>query len=101
MTALAWQGDFLEAFSQDNEEQPACCTTSTIRCYYPEDFLNCYPWPEALKVTDRVLHTIKCAPRADFQRDGNDLCVVVGDQAPEISISAAISAAISASRRGD
>ena len=35
-----------------------------------------------------MLHTIKCAPRADFQRDGNDLCVVVGDKAPEIVVSA-------------
>jgi hypothetical protein len=32
------------------------------------------------QVTNRALRKIKCARRADNQRDGNDRCIVVGDR---------------------
>lgn len=43
------EGDYLQGFSQ-NTPPPACCISSIARCYFPEDFLNCYPWPSALAV---------------------------------------------------
>ena len=73
------EGEFLTGFSQNTEVLPTCCTTSTIRCGYPEDFLNCYPWPAELAVTNRRLRKIKCAERIPKRVDGYDQCVVVGD----------------------
>lgn len=71
--------DYEIGFTQNSEDLPPCCTSSTVRCYFPEDFLNCYPWPAELAVSNRILHKIKCKPRSANQRDGNDQCVVVGD----------------------
>ena len=50
-----------------------------MRCYFPADFLDCYPWPPALGVFGRTLHKIKCNKRNDNQKEGKDLCIVVGD----------------------
>ena len=50
-----------------------------MRCYFPEDFLNCYPWPAELGIFETTLHKIKCRERNDNQQEGEDLCVVVGD----------------------
>ena len=50
-----------------------------MRCWFPEDFLQCYPWPAELAVTNRVLRKIKCKGRVPNRPDGNDQCVVVGD----------------------
>ena len=67
-----------QGFDQNTDDPPTCC--STARCYYPEDFISCFPWPSgALAVRDRALRAIKCR-RADNAKDGNDLCVVVGDR---------------------
>ena len=51
-----------------------------MRCYFPEDFLNCYPWPVELGIFETTLHKIKCRERTDNQQEGEDLCVVVGDR---------------------
>lgn len=74
------EGAYLVGFSQNSENLPDCCVASAIRCSYPEDFMNCYPWPEPLKVTDRTLRKITCAQRVDDQLDGTDKCVIVGDR---------------------
>ena len=67
-----------QGFDQNTDDPPTCC--SSARCYYPEDFISCFPWPSgALAVRDRALRAIKCR-RADNAKDGNDLCVVVGDR---------------------
>ena len=45
--------DFEVGFSQNqasSDELPTCCTASSVRCVFPEDFLSCYPWPEELAV---------------------------------------------------
>ena len=75
------EGDYLEGFSQNTkpEDLPECCDSSTVRCYFPEDFLNCYPWPAELGIFETTLHKIKCRERNDNQQEGEDLCVVVGD----------------------
>ena len=39
-----------------------------VRCYFPEDFVNCYPWPAELAVRDRTLHKIKCYKRSENQQ---------------------------------
>ena len=37
-------------FTQNSVDLPPCCTSSTVRCYFPEDFINCYPWPAEVAV---------------------------------------------------
>ena len=44
-----------------------------MRCYFPEDFLNCYPWPPELGIFESTLHKIKCRDRTDNQQEGEDL----------------------------
>ena len=41
-----------------------------VRCYFPEDFLNCYPWPAELGIFETTLHKIKCRERNDNQQEG-------------------------------
>ena len=43
-----------------------------MRCYFPEDFLNCYPWPPELGIFESTLHKIKCRDRTDNQQEGED-----------------------------
>ena len=31
--------DYETGFTQNSEDLPPCCTTSTVRCYFPDDFL--------------------------------------------------------------
>ena len=71
--------DYETGFTQNSQDLPPCCTSSTVRCYFPEDFILCYPWPASLAVTNRILRKIKCKPRLPNRQDGNDQCVVVGD----------------------
>ena len=71
--------DYETGFTQNSEDLPPCCTTSTVRCYFPDDFLNCFPWPQEYAVKDRILRKVKCQGRAAGRPDGNDKCVVVGD----------------------
>jgi hypothetical protein len=45
--------NFLIGFSQNQasaDEIPTCCTISTVRCVFPDDFVSCYPWPTELAV---------------------------------------------------
>lgn len=42
--------NYLTGFTQNSAELPDCCTSSTVRCYFPEDFISCYPWPPDLAV---------------------------------------------------
>ena len=76
--------DFETGFDQNDAEKLECCVESTVRCYYPEDYVNCYPWPEEYAVTDRTLRSIKCVDGDDRESsvkyDGSDKCVVTGDR---------------------
>ena len=45
--------DYEVGFSQNQasaDEIPTCCTASSVRCVFPDDFLACYPWPQELAV---------------------------------------------------
>jgi hypothetical protein len=83
IVAPPWtEGNYEIGFTQNaepGETLPQCCQSSTVRCYFPEDFVSCYPWPSALAVRNRVLRKIQCKPRLAFRKDGTDQCVVVGD----------------------
>ena len=52
----AWSDglNFETGFTQNSADLPPCCTTSTVRCLYPDDFLNCHPWPSEYAVSTEL-----------------------------------------------
>ena len=56
----AWtEGNTYETgFTQNSADLPPCCTSSTVRCYFPEDFMNCFPWPTEMAVRHAMLNAL-------------------------------------------
>ena len=57
--------DYEIGFTQNSQDLPPCCSSSTVRCYFPEDFLNCYPWPRDLAVRACPLTNAHAAQRGN------------------------------------